>query len=115
MTTLFGLAARPLISLVALDLFLAGACNPVIRLCISLLGIMEQDLLQLDQEGMLRQFRSRAVAVDAEEVASVAVVGLVGLGTLTATVRIVRHALLRKQWSFPPQGCQVFFTQDTER
>lgn len=100
MTTLFGLAARPLISLVALDLFLAGACNPVIRLCISLLGIMEQDLLQLDQEGMLREFRNRAVAVDAEEVATlaaVAVVGLVGLVTLAAAARIVWHALLRKQ------------------
>lgn len=68
MTTLFGLAARPLISLVALDLFLAGARNPVIRLCISLLGMMEDDLLDLDQEGMLREFRSRAVAVDAEAV-----------------------------------------------
>lgn len=67
-TTLFGLAARPLISLVALDLFLAGARNPVLRLCVSLLGGMEEDLLALDQEGLLKEFRSRAVAVDAEEV-----------------------------------------------
>lgn len=67
-TTLFGLAAQPLISLVALDLFLAGARNPVLRLCVSLLGGMEDELLSLDQEGLLKEFRSRAVKVDAEEV-----------------------------------------------
>ena len=68
MTTLFGLAAQPLISLVALDLILAGARNPVLRLCVALLGGMEEDLLKLDQEGLLEEFRSKAVAVDAEEV-----------------------------------------------
>lgn len=68
MTTLFGLAAQPLISLVALDLILAGARNPVLRLCVALVGGMGEDLLKLDQEGLLEEFRSRAVAVDAEEV-----------------------------------------------
>lgn len=67
-TTFFGLAAQPLVSLVALDLFLAGARNPVLRLCVSLLGEMEEDLLGLDQEGLLKDFRSRAVSVDAEAV-----------------------------------------------
>ncbi|CBJ48497.1 conserved unknown protein [Ectocarpus siliculosus] len=67
-TTFFGLAAQPLVSLVALDLFLAGARNPVLRLCVSLLGEMEQGLLGLDQEGLLKDFRSRAVGVDAEGV-----------------------------------------------
>lgn len=65
-TTFFGLAAQPLVSLVALDLFLAGARNPVLRLCVSLLGEMEGDLLRLDQEGLLKGFRSRALNVDAE-------------------------------------------------
>ena len=68
-TTLFGLAAQPLVSLVALDLFLAGARNPVLRMCVALLGGMEDDLLALDQEGLLKEFRSRAVEADAEEVA----------------------------------------------
>lgn len=67
-TTFFGLAAQPLVSLVALDLFLAGARNPVLRLCVSLLGEMEGDLLGLDQEGLLKGFRSRALNVDAEGV-----------------------------------------------
>ncbi|CAM9411737.1 unnamed protein product [Scytosiphon promiscuus] len=67
-TTFFGLAAQPLVSLVALDLFLAGARNPVLRLCVSLLGEMKGDLLGLDQEGLLKSFRSRAVNVDAERV-----------------------------------------------
>ncbi|CAM9715655.1 unnamed protein product [Ectocarpus sp. 4 AP-2014] len=67
-TTFFGLAAQPLVSLVALDLFLAGARNPVLRLCVSLLGEMEHGLLGLDQEGLLKDFRSRAVGVDAEGV-----------------------------------------------
>lgn len=68
MTTLFGLAARPLVSLVALDLFLAGARNPVLRLCVSVLGIIEDDLMSLDQEGLLREFRTKAVGVAAESV-----------------------------------------------
>lgn len=67
-TTFFGLAAQPLVALVALDLFLAGARNPVLRLCVSLLGEMEEGLLGLDQEGLLKGFRSRAVDVDAEGV-----------------------------------------------
>lgn len=52
----------------ALDLFLAGARNPVLRLCVALLGGMEDELLTLDQEGLLKEFRSRAVEADAEEV-----------------------------------------------
>lgn len=67
-TTFFGLAAQPLVALVALDLFLAGARNPVLRLCVALLGEMEADLMGLDQEGLLKEFRSKAVAVDAEAV-----------------------------------------------
>ncbi|CAN0286229.1 unnamed protein product, partial [Hapterophycus canaliculatus] len=67
-TTFFGLAAQPLVSLVALDLFLAGAHNPVLRLCVSLLSEMEGGLLGLDQEGLLKSFRSRAVNIDAERV-----------------------------------------------
>eukprot|EP00752_Nemacystus_decipiens_P016447 g14702.t1 len=67
-TTFFGLAAQPLVALVALDLFLAGARNPVLRLCVSLLGEMEEGLRGLDQEGLLKDFRSRAVNVDAEAV-----------------------------------------------
>lgn len=67
-TTLFGLAAQPLVALVALDLFLAGARNPVLRLCVALLGEMEGGLKGLDQEGLLKDFRSRAVSVDAEAV-----------------------------------------------
>ncbi len=69
-TTFFGLAAQPLVSLVALDLFLAGARNPVLRLCVSLLGEMEEGggLRDLDQEGLLKDFRARAVNVDAEGV-----------------------------------------------
>lgn len=67
-TTFFGLAAQPLVSLVALDLFLAGARNPVLRLCVSLLGEMEGELLGLDQEGLLKGFRSRALNVGAERV-----------------------------------------------
>lgn len=70
-TTVFGLAAQPLISLVALDLFLAGARNPVLRLCVSLLGGMDKGLLSLDQEGLLKELRSRAVEVDAQEVSLV--------------------------------------------
>lgn len=67
-TTFFGLAAQPLVSLVALDLFLAGARNPVLRLCVSFLGEMEGELLGLDQEGLLKGFRSRALNVGAEGV-----------------------------------------------
>eukprot|EP00903_Cladosiphon_okamuranus_P009321 g8891.t1 len=67
-TTFFGLAAQPLVALVALDLFLAGARNPVLRLCVSMLGEMEEGLLGLDQEGLLKDLRSRAVNVDAEAV-----------------------------------------------
>ena len=67
-TTFFGLAAQPLVALVALDLFLAGARNPVLRLCVSLLGEMKEELRGLDQEGLLKDFRSKAVNVDAEAV-----------------------------------------------
>ncbi|CAM9488739.1 unnamed protein product [Choristocarpus tenellus] len=67
-TTLFGLAARPLVALAALDLFLSSARNPILRLCVSLLSVMEEKLLYLDQEGLLRKFRLIAVDVDEEEV-----------------------------------------------
>ncbi|CAM9310504.1 unnamed protein product [Discosporangium mesarthrocarpum] len=67
-TTLFALAARPLVALVILDLFLSSARNPILRLCLAMLSLMESELLPLDQEGLLREFRRIAVGVDEEEV-----------------------------------------------